>query len=34
MENLELKGINHLYCIGGDGTHAGVLELCREIKRR
>lgn len=34
MASLEKKGITHLYCIGGDGTHYGVLELCKEIKRR
>lgn len=28
------KGVNQLYCLGGDGTHAGVQELFKEIRRR
>ena len=28
------KGINHVYVIGGDGTHRGVAALAEELKRR
>ena len=28
------RGINQLFCLGGDGTHKGVLELFKECRRR
>jgi 6-phosphofructokinase 1 len=28
------KGINQVYCIGGDGTHRGAQEIFDEIKQR
>ncbi|KRX02481.1 Phosphofructokinase domain [Pseudocohnilembus persalinus] len=28
------NGINQLYVIGGDGTHAGIYEIYREVKKR
>lgn len=34
IDSVEERGINHLYIIGGDGTHRGILKLCEEIKKR
>lgn len=34
MNALIKNKVNQLYVIGGDGTHAGVYELYREIKTR
>jgi 6-phosphofructokinase 1 len=28
------KGINHVYVIGGDGTHRGIAALAEELKKR
>ena len=28
------KRIDHIYCVGGDGTHRGIAELAKEIRRR
>ncbi len=34
MDAVMEKGINQLYVIGGDGTHRGILELCKEAEVR
>jgi len=34
IESCTKHGINQVYVIGGDGTHAGVYEIYREIKAR
>jgi len=34
VDSLVTKGINQVYCIGGDGTHRGAQELFNEIKLR
>lgn len=30
LDSVIEKGINQLYVIGGDGTHRGILALCKE----
>ena len=27
-------GVNQVYCLGGDGTHKGILELAKEFRKR
>lgn len=34
MDQLEKRGINQLYLIGGDGTHKGINALAIEINKR
>ncbi len=34
IDALVEKGINHLYVIGGDGTHRGISVLAEEMRRR
>jgi 6-phosphofructokinase 1 len=34
IDNLQQRGINLLFCIGGDGTLRGAADLCRVIKQR
>jgi len=32
VEALKAKGVNQLYCIGGDGTHRGIMALQKELR--
>jgi 6-phosphofructokinase 1 len=32
IEALKKKGVNQLYCIGGDGTHRGIMALQTELR--
>ncbi|OAY82170.1 ATP-dependent 6-phosphofructokinase 3 [Ananas comosus] len=34
VDNIEDRGINQVYIIGGDGTQKGALEIFKEIRRR
>lgn len=34
MDSIEKNGLNHLYIIGGDGTHRGAQVLWSEIQKR
>ncbi|EGR34352.1 phosphofructokinase, putative [Ichthyophthirius multifiliis] len=34
VENLIKHGVNHVYCLGGDGTHKGINALFQELKAR
>lgn len=33
-DSLEKKGINMVFCIGGDGTHRGIMALSEVLKKR
>ena len=33
-DELQKRGINQLYCIGGDGTHRGIDALSKELLKR
>ena len=33
IEAIKKMGVNHLYIIGGDGTHRGVLALQKELRK-
>ena len=34
VDTLQQQGINMLFCVGGDGTQRGALDICREAARR
>jgi len=34
LAELEKRGINQVYCLGGDGTHRGIKVIYQEIKKR
>lgn len=34
LDSILKKGINHVYIIGGDGTHRGIEVLCEEMTKR
>ena len=34
IKSLVAKGINHVYVIGGDGTHRGIAVIAEELKNR
>ncbi|CAD8131465.1 unnamed protein product [Paramecium pentaurelia] len=34
VEAIVNHGINQVFCLGGDGTHGGVLELFKELRKR
>jgi len=34
LDAITERGINQIYCIGGDGTHKGMYELFKEISKR
>jgi len=33
-DSIESKGFNMVFCVGGDGSHRGIMEIVKEFEKR